>query len=410
MSYESMSIIEGKFKLPMLRGEHTQKIQHFREMETSIASDLTSWLCNIYVEVRHMSLHELGATEEMLKSADFDLDYFNKVAVSDSALKMNQSNKKEHLSIEIGSEKHKAMIARNPLTPFELMVPASPSERLLFERQQFSTDAADGPKDGEENASPMKLEKDIADIENQIEKEQAKQKKQDEEEKEGGGKAEEKEGKEEDSPFVQLPVDKGIFRRKIQLGPESMKDLEMGDLPLGNSGTNNNRVGFSDSEDQKKYQKPKNMLESFILSIGLSQPKKISNFQNSGKAQTNVSSLTGGGNGTNGASSVHNSSTNEMEKLLPNDSFLEHKQKILSKWKSNLKKKYPHNNHQLGQEQFYDRNEVMEVRERGYHLEDEAFLHKYQRGKLAGLETIDRKDNRQWAAATIEADGGLIRK
>jgi hypothetical protein len=409
MSYESMSIIEGKFKLPMLRGEHTQKIQHFREMETSIASDLTSWLCNIYVEVRHMSLHELGATEEMLKSADFDLDYFNKVVVSDSALKMNHS-KKEKLSIEIGSEKHKAMIARNPLTPFELMVPASPSERLLFERQQFSTDAGDGPKDGE-NASPMKLEKDIADIENQIEKEQAKQKKQDEEEKEGGKAKdnEEKEEKEEESPFVQLPVDKGIFRRKIQLGPESMKDLEMGDLPLGNSGTNN-RVGFSDTEDQKKYLKPKNMLESFMISIGLSQPKKLSNFQNSGK-QTNVSSLTGGGggNGTNG-SSVHNNSTNEMEKLLPNDSFLEHKQKILSKWKSNLKKKYPHNHHQLGQEQFYDRNEVMEVRERGYHLEDEAFLHKYQRGKLAGLETIDRKDHRQWAAATIEADGGLIRK
>lgn len=67
MSYESMNIIEGKFKLPMLRGEHTAKIQHFREMESSIASDLSNWLCNIYIEVRHMSLHELGATEEMLK-------------------------------------------------------------------------------------------------------------------------------------------------------------------------------------------------------------------------------------------------------------------------------------------------------------------------------------------------------
>lgn len=67
MSYESMNIIEGKFKLPMLRGEHTQQIQHFREMEHLMATDLSNWLCNVYLEVRHMSLHELGATEEMLK-------------------------------------------------------------------------------------------------------------------------------------------------------------------------------------------------------------------------------------------------------------------------------------------------------------------------------------------------------
>lgn len=81
MSYESMNIIEGKFKLPMLRGEHTAKIQHFREMESSIASDLSNWLCNIYIEVRHMSLHELGATEEMLKvSMQFkSMDYISDI-------------------------------------------------------------------------------------------------------------------------------------------------------------------------------------------------------------------------------------------------------------------------------------------------------------------------------------------
>jgi hypothetical protein len=67
MTYESMSIIEGKFKLPMLRGEHTAAIQHFRKFEERMAKDLDNWLCNIYIEVRHMSLHELGATDDMLK-------------------------------------------------------------------------------------------------------------------------------------------------------------------------------------------------------------------------------------------------------------------------------------------------------------------------------------------------------
>lgn len=67
MSFESMSIIEGKIKLPLLRGEHSPAVQHFSKMEKLMASDLNNWLCNMYVEVRHMSLHELGATDDMLK-------------------------------------------------------------------------------------------------------------------------------------------------------------------------------------------------------------------------------------------------------------------------------------------------------------------------------------------------------
>lgn len=51
MTYESMSIIEGKFKLPMMRGEHSPAVTQFKEMETLMASDLHNWLCNIYIEV-----------------------------------------------------------------------------------------------------------------------------------------------------------------------------------------------------------------------------------------------------------------------------------------------------------------------------------------------------------------------
>jgi hypothetical protein len=51
MSYESMSLIEGKIKLPFLQGEHSSDIQHFREMENSMAHNLNNWLCNGYLEV-----------------------------------------------------------------------------------------------------------------------------------------------------------------------------------------------------------------------------------------------------------------------------------------------------------------------------------------------------------------------
>jgi hypothetical protein len=45
------TVIEGKFRLPLIRGETNPTIRHFKGMEQLIADDLNSWLCNIYVEV-----------------------------------------------------------------------------------------------------------------------------------------------------------------------------------------------------------------------------------------------------------------------------------------------------------------------------------------------------------------------
>jgi hypothetical protein len=373
MSYESMSIIEGKFKLPMLRGEHTSKIEHFREMEECYASDLTNWLCNIYIEVRHMSLHELGATEEMLKSADFDLDYFNKVVISDSYIKNNS----EAMEIaKVGSEKHKEMILKTPLTPFDLqMSPSKQSEQALYERQ-FSTDEGDD-----------------------IEKQMGEEKKAEKKEGLGDGKHTKKE--ESEVPLIQLPVDKGIFRRKVNLNSESIKDIETGGNGGGKQVTVNTdlnksssaaptSMALADEEEQKKRDSSKLsssfLVSSFLSSLGLKKQQKESGFKGSG-----------GGNDSDQPLILH-----------ANDSFYEHKQAILNKWKDNVKRKFPHHTHQSAEDELYDKNELMDVRERGYHLEDEAFLHKYQRGKLGGIETIDRKEHRQWAAAAIE--GQVIRK
>jgi hypothetical protein len=376
MSYESMSIIEGKFKLPMLRGEHTSKIEHFREMEEYYASDLSNWLCNIYIEIRHMSLHELGATEEMLKSADFDLDYFNKVVISDSYIKNNS----EAMEIaKVDSEKHKEMILKTPLTPFELqMSPSKQSEKALYERQ-FSTD--EGGDD--------------------IEKQLGEDKNTAAEKKEGEGEAAGRKQPKKDElevPLIQLPVDKGIFRRKVNLNSDSIKDIETGgagkqvtiNTDLNKASDAPSSMALADEEEQKKRDSSKLtssfLVSSFLSSLGLKKQQKESGFKGSGNGNDPDQPLV----------------------LHANDSFYEHKQAILNKWKDNVKKKFPHHGHQTAEDELYDKNELLDVRERGYHLEDEAFLHKYQRGKLGGIETIDRKEHRQWAAAAIE--GQVIRK
>jgi hypothetical protein len=51
MSIESMSLIEGKLKLPLLRGEHSPAVQHFQQMEQVVSENLNNWLCNVYIEV-----------------------------------------------------------------------------------------------------------------------------------------------------------------------------------------------------------------------------------------------------------------------------------------------------------------------------------------------------------------------
>lgn len=86
--------------------------------------------------------------------------------------------------------------------------------------------------------------------------------------------------------------------------------------------------------------------------------------------------------------------------LKKDESFLDHRKELVRKWKENIRNKVPVT---AG-----NADENTQVRERGYNLQDGIFLHKQQRGKLAGVETIDDHDNRQWAAAGLE--GRIVRK
>jgi hypothetical protein len=54
MCTPQFSIVEGKYKVPMLRGEHSPSVQHYKTIEDIMGNDLNAWLCNIYVEVKHL--------------------------------------------------------------------------------------------------------------------------------------------------------------------------------------------------------------------------------------------------------------------------------------------------------------------------------------------------------------------
>eukprot|EP00968_Pinguiococcus_pyrenoidosus_P028764 scaffold8090_cov267-Pinguiococcus_pyrenoidosus.AAC.5 len=64
------NIVRGRFKVPLLRGEHAfHAVDKFASIERMMRSDLQHWLCNLYVEVRH-----LPRVVESRHGADFDLE------------------------------------------------------------------------------------------------------------------------------------------------------------------------------------------------------------------------------------------------------------------------------------------------------------------------------------------------
>lgn len=87
MCNEHFGVFEGNLKLPFIRGEHSPNCQSFRGMEEAMASDLNNWLCNAYIEVRHLPRTVL---HEALNKKDFALeyDYFKKIATTNGLSKM----------------------------------------------------------------------------------------------------------------------------------------------------------------------------------------------------------------------------------------------------------------------------------------------------------------------------------
>lgn len=54
LSTPDFACIQGKFKIPLLRGEMDSTIDKFRDIEQLYQDDLSSWLCNLYFKVSHL--------------------------------------------------------------------------------------------------------------------------------------------------------------------------------------------------------------------------------------------------------------------------------------------------------------------------------------------------------------------
>lgn len=52
MCNEHFSFVRGKFRLPFLKGEHSPSTKLYSQIETSMASDMNSWLCNMYIDIK----------------------------------------------------------------------------------------------------------------------------------------------------------------------------------------------------------------------------------------------------------------------------------------------------------------------------------------------------------------------
>lgn len=63
---------------PVLQGEPTPLIDKYGQIESLLIDDLTHWLCNIYVDVRHLSKEHLDRDGKLHREYDLEVDYVNR--------------------------------------------------------------------------------------------------------------------------------------------------------------------------------------------------------------------------------------------------------------------------------------------------------------------------------------------
>jgi hypothetical protein len=208
-----------------------------------------------------MSLHELGNTEAMLKSADFELDYLNKVIATDSKTSTDHIDDQSPLGI-----------SESPLAAKNIM------SKARFTDQDLAKGSA---------TSKVNLNDDS-----------------------------------HDSIQTRLPVDKGIFRRKlhVQSNKPTTADIE------SPADTDDNMtaehvpkfLGTSKADDDDKQKKASQVHNSTFLDpiwslLGFHQQQKPKPF---------------------------GSSTSQLEQ---DKSFVEHRKEIVRKWKENIREKLMQN-------------------------------------------------------------------
>lgn len=71
--------IEGRFQLPMLRGEVDLDVDQFVKMEQRWGSDLDNWLGNLYIEVARIPREQTGEGDALVGEFDVEVAYTSEV-------------------------------------------------------------------------------------------------------------------------------------------------------------------------------------------------------------------------------------------------------------------------------------------------------------------------------------------
>ena len=66
-------VVHGRFRLPFLRGPVDRAVKKYHTMERRYSGDLSQWLCNMYIDVRHMP-REFHKGDEHRSEFDVEID------------------------------------------------------------------------------------------------------------------------------------------------------------------------------------------------------------------------------------------------------------------------------------------------------------------------------------------------
>lgn len=356
MCTPQFSVVEGRFKLPILRGEHTPSVQHYRTIEHIIGDDLNSWLCNIYIEIKHLPKFFTNSDGVSIDEYQIEFDYMKKLLSigggRDNSAGTNGDIENQQLKGELDplisaplENKGRRGNDSNPhVSKFKSM-----GNSKVSAGGNFPVSLEGYPEIDEENP----------DIEEDHYNDFSK-------------------------PNLPSEHDSLLSNTNSKYGTNShggsgiarQRAKSSSSKSRGQFSINLGRGDHADDDSQKK-----NRGSSFGSLWG-----SLRSVFGNAKADENEPLLSG-------SSSVGQGSVTSGSVIRLNDARGSTDGRI---W----------GNGQTTDEE--DDDEQVEVLERGYDPEDEFFLDSQQIGKLAGLETIDKEEDRQWAASGIA--NGIVRR
>ncbi|OQR96964.1 hypothetical protein ACHHYP_12840 [Achlya hypogyna] len=73
------TILEGHFKVPLLRGDIDHTITKYHDIERLYTMDLGAWLCNLYVTAKHLPRERLDRNGVLQREYDVEVDFMNQL-------------------------------------------------------------------------------------------------------------------------------------------------------------------------------------------------------------------------------------------------------------------------------------------------------------------------------------------